>query len=184
MVKREIMTVLRWLIFFFFYGPIVACNTARPKPYFDFDEVIHYAFDISEEDATNILSKEIRTTNDSALHYLLFNEDNPKTVNDATFLKDVHRLASWSVPISEKYLNELANIFSDTQVENVYDYSCIYIYRDILVFKRDHKVVGIAKICLGCHANVIIGTSTHTGAFGQNGDYERLATLIHKNSGK
>ena len=52
-------------------------------------------------------------------------------------------------------------------------------YRDILVFKKENKTVGVAKVCFGCSQSIITGTKLNTQEFGQSGDYGRLKKLLY-----
>jgi hypothetical protein len=56
--------------------------------------------------------------------------------------------------------------------------ACIYVYNDILIFKKEGEVIGTAKICFGCGAHQIRGTQVGTLAFGQDGDYKTLEKIL------
>ena len=56
--------------------------------------------------------------------------------------------------------------------------ACIHVYRDILIFKKEGKVIGTAKICFDCMSKQIKGTTANTENFGQDGDYEKLEKIL------
>lgn len=80
--------------------------------------------------------------------------------------------------IDSAKFDEINEIFREKKHEEVYGHACIYVYRDILLFKKKSKVIGIAKLCFDCDASVIIGTKVNTNEFGMNGDYEKLRKIL------
>jgi len=55
---------------------------------------------------------------------------------------------------------------------------CKPFYRDILVFRRDARLVGIAKICFECNQSYMIGIEHQTRNFGEKNDYENLEKIL------
>jgi len=82
--------------------------------------------------------------------------------------------------IPKKKFTEIDKIFTEKTINENSSYTCIPIYRDILVFKNIGKVIGIAKICFSCRQHRIIGTDLNNDNFGQNGDYEKLEALLNE----
>lgn len=75
-----------------------------------------------------------------------------------------------------KQVNET---FCQRKHQESYAMTCIAVYRDILVFKKENKIIGTAKLCFSCDQNVITGTQHNTDEFGQSGDYAKLFKLLH-----
>ena len=67
--------------------------------------------------------------------------------------------------------------FEKSTLENIAT-ACIHVYRDILIFKKEGKVIGTAKICFDCMSKQIKGTTANTENFGQDGDYEKLEKIL------
>ena len=82
--------------------------------------------------------------------------------------------------IDKSKFGEINKIFVEKTVNQIADYACIAVYRDILIFKKQNKTVGIAKICFECFKKQIIGTNANTENFGQDGDYEKLEKILKK----
>ncbi len=66
----------------------------------------------------------------------------------------------------------------DKPVSEILEGFCLPVFRDILIFKKRHKVIGIVKICFGCEKAVIVGSQANTIGFGQDGDFQKLKKLL------
>ena len=105
----------------------------------------------------------------------------PKSITDTSFINNLETFGYTKSKIDEKKFNEIDEIFTEKKHSESYATACIYIYRDILIFKKKSKIIGIAKICFGCDANIIVGTKSNTEEFGMSGDYEKLSKILYGN---
>ena len=159
----------------------LGCNSANvsPKAYFDFDEIEYYNSPILATEFIEILNNGKKSETDSIkAGVLLFNI--PKSISDTLFIS---KLAE--INFNKKYLDrakfaEINQIFTEKSVKDKLSTSCDPMYSNILLFRKNHVLVGIAKVCFGCMRNEIVGTNTNTDNFGQDGDYDRLRTLLFK----
>ncbi len=55
---------------------------------------------------------------------------------------------------------------------------CIFVYRDIFIFRKNNRITGIAKIYFGCGDARISGTEQNTYGFGCNNEFSVLRELI------
>jgi hypothetical protein len=106
-------------------------------------------------------------------------EDEPTSISDPTFLSDLSKVGFKKKTVSPNKFSKINALFVEKPVFESIAYSCIYVYRDVLVFKKKGKTVGLAKVCLGCNAHIIRGTKANTDNFGQNGDYEKLGKILY-----
>lgn len=102
----------------------------------------------------------------------------PKDINDLSFIDKLKTFGYSKSSIDSSVFNTMNEVFREKEPGNVIVSACIYIYRDILIFKKKGKVIGTAKICFACGDAQIKGTTSYTEMFGQNGDYERLAKMV------
>lgn len=107
---------------------------------------------------------------------LLWNR--PKDLSDTVVLRDLGRLGYKRTEIPQENFQPIAELFRERALTKRYETACVAEYRDILIFHKGGKVIGVAKICFGCLQNRIIGTSADTQFFGQDGDYERLREIL------
>jgi hypothetical protein len=61
----------------------------------------------------------------------------------------------------------------------IYENICPRIYRDILIFKKSKKLIGIAKICFSCRAYHIVGTNSNSENFEQIVNYGKLNQILN-----
>jgi hypothetical protein len=104
----------------------------------------------------------------------------PKDISDLWFIGKLNKIGFKKTMIDKKKFAEIDQFFVEKEAKEHLATSCIYIYRDILVFKKKSKVTGVAKICFGCMAHEITGTNANTDNFGQDGDYDKLENLLKK----
>ncbi len=170
-----------------FFG---ACKEARNKPhqkrttqvdcipYFQFDEIDHYFYDIGEEEIMNIWGKETKTQKEKKQVELLI-DDTPDELKDTGILHNIEKTGFLKKEIPATKFQTIDEIFCEREHTEIEALACIAIYRDILVFKKKNRIIGTAKICFSCGQHVITGTTRITDAFGQSGDYEKLYHLLH-----
>jgi hypothetical protein len=171
---------------------LLACNTATEtingnksenkgcKPYFDFDQVEHYYLNISKDKAYNPDSIDTQTEKQKKKLDLVTNLASPKTLSDSSEYKELDKLDFTKSEIPSNKFDAVNDIFCERKHESPQYSACSPIYRDILVFKKNSKIVGLAKICFTCDQHVIVGTGNNTEEFGQSGDYDKLKEILHK----
>lgn len=148
------------------------------KPYFQFDQVEHYFLDIDEDKIWELEEKEVRSEKENIQLELLI-EYTPDKLSDSIFIKDLEKIDFVKTDIKADKFEQLNKIFCERKHKESFATSCIAIYRDILVFKWNNKITGIAKICFDCDREVITGTTLNTSEFGQSGDYRKLYKILH-----
>lgn len=84
--------------------------------------------------------------------------------------------------LSSKQEKEIENIFSEKDSLQTDGYACIAEYRDVFIFKKKEKTVGIAKICFKCGRFQITGSKLDTSGFGLWNELDRLKNIVRPNS--
>lgn len=147
----------------------------KKKPFFVFDEVLHYS--ISLEESFKCFEK--RNFNEK---YNFLNNAmeiySPETLNDTIFIQNLDKYFPKKNKIDKNKLAKLSDIFSETNVESKVETACEPIFRDVFVFKNNNSIVGISKICFSCMKEYTIGSRTSTTNFGSCNEYERLEKLV------
>ena len=149
--------------------------------FFEFDEVIHYKTEMPKADIGNFLNNRSKSKIDSIKFDVLFG-DIPKSLNDSTFIEKLKSLDAKESRIQTKYYKAIESIFSFKKHNEFFGYACIYVYRDILVFKKQKTITSVAKICFECLGSKIIGSKKNTDEFGMSGDYKRLEYILQANN--
>ncbi len=148
--------------------------------FFDFDKVEHYYKDIDAGDILVEMQRLETIDKKSEEHnYLnLIGYDYPKDVNDEKFIDNLIKFKFSKVQIEDKFYNELNKLFSFSNCQDDYGLACAPVYRDILVFYKEEKIVGIAKICFECDKSDVIGAKKDASFFGHCGGYGKLYKIL------
>lgn len=155
-------------------------NTKSGKPFFDFDAVDYYLNNIDENIATNLSNLQNNSKFDKFKYDLIVGETSKNIKNDDEFISNLIKTGFKKTEIESKDFQSIAQLFSESPERDGLYFACIPIFRDILVFKKNEKIIGVAKICFGCNQNQIIGAKANTDNFGQGKDYEILSLILNK----
>lgn len=147
------------------------------KTYFSFDEVVHYQLDFDKKLIGSLLENARQSEFDSLKKAVILG-GYPVQMSESTLPELLKQIGYKESRVNQNKFSAINDIFSNKDVGDLLVTSCINVYRDILVFKKNNNVVGLAKICFDCKAHHILGTSISTEGFGQNGDYEKLENLL------
>ena len=102
----------------------------------------------------------------------------PKSLDDKWFFEKIEKYYPRKQKIERSSLKELSNIFTERKEKKTIFGACDPVYRNIFIFKKEGKVVGISKICFGCLEEYTIGTKRNTENFGSHKEYEKLKKLV------
>ena len=151
----------------------------KKKTYFDYDAIDYYGIHIPPPAVDELYDKQSNSALDSLKMGVIL-RDIPKGIDDLGFLDHLEHIGFTKRAIDKAEFGAIDNIFSEKKPVDVFISKCIYVYRDILIFKKDNKVVGTAKICFECMDHQINGATGNTESFGQDGDYEKLKKILKK----
>ena len=150
------------------------------KKFFDYDEIDYYFNAQVNEDKLGDLSNNQSKSELDSLKMGIILGKIPKDISNLSFINVLEKIGYKKSSVDKSKFGDIDKIFVEKSAGVYQVRACIYIYRDILIFKKDKKVIGTAKICFGCKSNEIKGTNANTENFGQDGDYERLNNLLRK----
>jgi hypothetical protein len=194
--NRNTPTMKQNLILTIFCLTFFACNTTTEKKdkvidnskitkkvigkkFFEFDAINYYLIDFDESKIGDLYDNQSKSEIDSFKMGIILG-DLPKNISDLSFIDKLKKIGYKKKSVDKSKFDEIDKIFVEKTVKENDATACIYVYRDILIFKKNNAVVGTAKICFGCMANKIIGTNANTENFGMDGDYEKLEDLLRK----
>lgn len=80
----------------------------------------------------------------------------------------------------QEKLDQLNNAFTPAEPKMYDMYECAPVYRDILVFKKDNKIKGVAQICFQCEKSNFIGAAEDIGHFMGTEKFNELERAIKK----
>ena len=160
-------------------NPLMTPSTVTGQKFFEFDEIDYYFNDFDENNIMDLSDNVSKSEVDSLKEGFIIG-DIPQSMSDLSSLDKLSLAGFKKSSIDKAKLPALENIFSVKPVDDGFIMSCINVFRDILVFKKNGKTTGVAKICFGCRGNQIIGTRANTNFFGQAGDFEKLSEILRK----
>jgi len=174
MIKRYSIFLLLFLI--------LSCKSKEEKMFFDFDNVEYYSLYKNEE--KEIIENNRKGIKDSILNNILYSEL-PDKLDDNIFYKTINSNGFSKFELSQKDIEYLKNdVFLEKFSLNVFQLNkaCAPEYRDILVFKKNNEISGIAKICFSCGQFYIISSKREIQVenFGTEEEYKSLEKLFKK----
>jgi hypothetical protein len=149
------------------------------KKFFEYDEIEYYSSNADQEKLMSLTQNQSKSEIDSFTVGVIL-DDIPKDITDLYFIDKLEPIGFRKSLVDRSDFSSIDNLFREKTVKKPTWLSCIHLYRDILIFKKQNKVAGTAKICFSCLAHQIKGTSANTENFGQEGDYEILENILKK----
>ena len=149
------------------------------KKFFDYDEIDHYSTNFDDEKIGELFDNKSKSEIDSIKMGVILDKI-PNNISDLSFIQKLERIGYKKSIVDKSKFKYIDKIFVEKSVRENIATACIYVYRDILIFKKENKVIGTAKICFDCLASQINGTEANIENFGQDGDYGKLETILRK----
>ncbi|MDY3338011.1 hypothetical protein PG279_02330 [Riemerella anatipestifer] len=145
--------------------------------FFDYDQIEYYKTNISESDALELLeNRDNSKLNELKVKLIL--EGTPKNIEEVNFTNQLSQIGFKKMEIKSQDFSKINQIFVEKSERDGVALACAPIYRDILIFKKNKKIIGFVKICFDCKQSDIIGTKAITSRFGQGDDYEKLMAVL------
>lgn len=169
---------MRLILFFALVNLIFfSCRPKTGKKYFDYDAITHYSNNYDGYKLQELIEIQPKSTVDSLKLNVIIGIT-PRDISDLFFIERLEEIGYTRKSIDKSIFKDIDKIFIEKSVDEHLATSCIPIYRDILLFKKQNKVIGTAKICFDCMDSQINGTAANTSNFGQDGDYRRLQAIL------
>lgn len=169
------------IVFSLVFFVLLSCKQKKElanNSFFDFDKIEYYFNDISEVDFGEILMNHDSNNYDDFLKFKIVADYYPEKLSDSIFIPSLTKFGYEKKVLHKKFNQSINGIFSEIKCDEGLVMGCMPNYRDILVFYKENKVIGIAKICFGCRQSYIIGTNKNTQDFGQCGGFEDLQLML------
>ncbi|MCL9806636.1 hypothetical protein NAT51_13960 [Flavobacterium amniphilum] len=162
---------------------LLACNqntkTAgnQDLPFFHFDQIEYYHKDISKKELQTIGAKEDKTRKEQALLQILTGNV-PVSIKDTLFIKNMDILGFEKDTIDAKLNPKISHLFSLREVLKPVTSPVTPDFGDVLIFRRDKHIIGMAKISFDGSKHQMIGERYNDSNFGQSGEYKELEKIL------
>jgi len=155
-------------------------STSISKVFFDYEVVEHYYNKYDTGDSANRYDRVDDTEKGKWKRSILFDWSSG-SLADTVFVQYLLKCGfkmKYMKPTKFKALNQ---VFDKKEYDTNYlsVIRCTPVFRDVLVFKKDNGIVGVAKICFECQKIVLIGCEAPSRYFGQKGEYQELYRILH-----
>ncbi|MBB4805235.1 hypothetical protein HNP38_000507 [Chryseobacterium defluvii] len=107
----------------------------------------------------------------------IFGQTSQGDLND-DFPKRIRKIGYKRRVLDSETSDQILKIIERTQPGKYYTTVCRQIYRDILIYRKNGKVVKILKICTSCFANQLITVNDDTELLLIISEYENLRKLL------
>lgn len=168
---------MRQILLLVIFNCLISCQTE--KPFFDFDESYVYQITEKESDLYSYSDSITPKIEKEEFNKISYESNYPKSLNDKMFFEKIEKFYPTKIKIEKNKLKELSEIFTERKEEKTLITACDPLYRNIFIFKKNGRVVGISKICFDCFMEQSIGTKQNTENFGSHNEYERLKKLVN-----
>ncbi|SCX89150.1 hypothetical protein [Flavobacterium anhuiense] len=152
-------------------------------PFFDSDEIDHYYVNYTLKNVLDFIDKD-RTSKRNKEFSDLFMGYYPNSIPKKDFVKTLLSYGYKKSKLTIRQQKEVENVFSAKDSLQMSAYACVAEYRDIFIFKKKKKTIGIAKICFKCGRFQIVGSKLETEGFGLWSDLKKLHNIVRPNEKK
>lgn len=167
---------MKCLFFVLLALSLVSCSK---REYFDFDKIDHYHVNIDDSLVYELNDNPSKSELDSLKNEMI-SYDTPLNISDLFFIDKLTKMGFKRTSVDTSKFTSIRTIFTEKYTLLNETTRCEPIYRDILIFKKQNKVIGTAKLCFSCMQSDIHGTYADTENFGQDGDFEKLIEVLKK----
>ncbi|WP_147298507.1 hypothetical protein [Flavobacterium cutihirudinis] len=187
---------MRKIIFLITAVLVLSCNNSKKsdinnekvvkkelQPFFDSDRIDHYYLNLSENNFFKLIKKENKTEKEKELINIYihsFPDNIPQEDFEKTLLSHNYKKSNLSI----KDEKSIENVFSEKDSLKNDACACIAEYKDVFIFKKNAKTVGIAKICFKNARFQIIGSKINTEGFGLINELDKLHNIVRPNEKK
>ncbi|MEX0995670.1 MAG: hypothetical protein WDZ45_01320 [Flavobacteriaceae bacterium] len=154
-----------------------ACKQQDRKPVLEFDQAMHYNIQIEDQVLFEIASQGTLTNKEQLKIDVLVNKK-PQNISDTLFIKDLMEIGFTKNTVAIDKLSELRSVFSNPNEQKTEMNECVKIYRDILVFKTNNQITGMAKVCFECRDVQMVNLNPNSIKSLSDYDYNRLSELL------
>ncbi|WP_129540122.1 hypothetical protein [Flavobacterium sp. 140616W15] len=148
------------------------------SPFFDSDKIDHYYLEFSKRGFEHLVGENAQEIEKKKEFSHFFYGNYPDSIPKKSFEKLLLKYKYKKSILSTKQEKEIQNVFSEKDSLQNSGYACIAEYRDIFIFKKKEKTVGIAKICFKCGRFQITGSKIDSNGFGLWSELDRLKNII------
>jgi hypothetical protein len=190
MISIKLKGYLAITIFLVLTNCNVKPTTTLPTPtvtdkcpaYFEFDQLTHYEISITDDSVAQLQERRRNEKEEKLFEILsdrVFDEKYSMTsLADTIKLFSLEKVGFVKKEISKEKFQPISAVFCEKHSDENDQNMCLPVYRDIILFREQNRVVGFARICFDCEISNIVGSNRDTYSFGEAGEFEVLERLL------
>lgn len=153
---------------------VISDTLSNTKLFFDYEVIEHYYNPMPDY----VMSQGRYVKAEYERKYAIASYNIPVDISDTSFIDDLTYFGYRKRYVKPTKFRELNTIFCEKDISFRKTCGCYGLYNDILIFKKDDAIVGIAKISFeGRHA-YFVGSQVDTQYFGSDGEFEKLQVIL------
>lgn len=153
---------------------VISDTLSNTKLFFDYEVIEHYYNPMPDY----VMSQGRYVKAEYERKYAIARYDIPKDISDTAFIDDLTYFGYRKRYMKPTKFRELNKIFCKKDSIIIKFCGCHGFYTDILVFKKDEVIVGIAKISFEGRQAYFVGSKVDTNHFGYDGEFEKLKSIL------
>lgn len=174
---------MKYLSIVLLYVLLYSCNENKKatsnldQPFFLYDQIEYYKTPIAKDSLLAIEMKQDKSNKEQALLQIVTG-DVPVSIKDTLFIKNMEILNFKKEILDPKIHSKISHLFSFRETGQPIVSKSNAEYLDVLIFRKNNKIVGMAKVSFEGLKHQMIGERYNDSKFGQSGEYKELENIL------
>jgi hypothetical protein len=174
---------MKYILTFLFTILLCSCNESKKatnnidQPFFKFDQIEFYHTPIAKDSLLVIEMKQDKSKKEKALLQIVTG-DVPVSIKDTLFIKNMEILNFKKEILDPKIHSKISHLFSFRETGQPFVSKSNAEYLDVLIFRKNKRIVGMAKVSFEGLKHQMIGERYNDSKFGQSGEYKELENIL------
>lgn len=162
---------------------LCSCNenkkatTNIDQPFFLYDQIEYYHTPIAKDSLLAIKMKQEKSRKEEAFLQIVTGNI-PVSMKDTLFIKNMEILNFKKEILDPKIHSKISHLFSFRETGQPIASKSNAEYLDVLIFRKNNKIVGMAKVSFEGLKHQMIGERYNDSKFGQSGEYKELDNIL------
>ncbi len=153
---------------------VISDSLSNTKLFFDYEVIEHYYNPMPDY----VMSQGRYVKAEYERKYAIARYNIPKDISDTAFIDDLTYFGYRKRYVKPTKFRELNTIFCKKDITFTTSCGCYGFYTDILIFKKDDAIVGIAKFSFDRIRAYFVGSQVDTKYFGSDGEFGKLKAIL------
>ena len=154
-------------------------STTVNKPYFNYDEIEFFHNDVNNDlNGLSEIYDKLEEKKIDSLEFKVLVGGVPESVADSAFVNKLNQIGFYKIPLSEYKQNELREIFVEKNRNAEPKDALKTVFKDVLIFRKNKKIVGFSKLSFKYFQSRIIGSEFNSDYFPTNFEHKKIEKIL------